>query len=154
MINIRGREGYFIFRTKTKDGIIKEETVYNRLMDSAINAEIDILRGIAPDQEIKYIAVGTGTTPIANNQTQLANEVFRFIPSNPPTRTATGEIVTEFVILENEAQIEITEIGIFCGTTATATLNSGNMLSRVLWDFDKRSNIELSITRVDRIVRG
>jgi hypothetical protein len=108
MINIRGREGYFIFRTKTKDGIIKEETVYNRLMDSAINAEIDILRGIAPDQEIKYIAVGTGTTPIANNQTQLANEVFRFIPSNPPTRTATGEIVTEFVILENEAQIEIT----------------------------------------------
>jgi hypothetical protein len=154
MINIRGREGYFIFRTKTKDGIIKEETVYNRLMDSAINAEIDILRGITPNQEIKYIAIGTGTTPIANNQTQLANEVFRFIPSNPPTRTATGEITTEFVILENEAQVEITEIGIFCGSTATATLNSGNMLSRVLWSFDKRSNIELSITRVDRIVRG
>jgi hypothetical protein len=154
MINDRSREGYFIFRTKAKDGIIKEEIVHNRLMDSAINAEIDILRGITPNQEIKYIAIGTGTTAIANDQTQLANEVFRVVPSNPPTRTTTGEVTTEFIILETEAQVEITEIGIFCGSTATATPNSGNMLSRVLWSFDKRSNVELSVTRVDRVVRG
>jgi len=154
MIDNRGREGYFIFRIKSKDGIIKEEIVHNRLMDSAINAEIDILRGIAPDQEIKYIAIGTGTTPIANDQTQLANEVFRAVPSNPPTRTTTGEVTTEFIILETEAQVEITEIGIFCGSAATVTPNSGNMLSRVLWSFDKRSNVELSVTRVDRVVRG
>ena len=152
--NTRGRQGEFIFRTKEKNGIIKTEVVKNRLTNLAINAEIDILTGIAPNLEIKYIAIGTGTTPIDNAQTQLANEVFRVIPSSPPTRPANGEITTEFIILETEAQVEIKEIGIFCGTGATATPNSGIMLSRVLWEFDKRSNIELSVTRIDKVVRG
>lgn len=150
----RGRSGYFVFRHVNKNGIMQEETLKNRLMDAAINAEIDILRGISSDLEIKYIAIGTGITPIANDQTQLANEVFRTIPSNPPTQTASGEITTDFVILETEAQVEIKEIGIFCGSTATSSANTGIMLSRVLWNFDKRSNIELSITRVDRLARG
>ena len=105
--NTRGRQGEFIFRTKEKNGIIKTEVVKNRLTNLAINAEIDILTGIAPNLEIKYIAIGTGTTPIDNAQTQLANEVFRVIPSSPPTRPANGEITTEFIILETEAQVEI-----------------------------------------------
>lgn len=155
MINeSRGRSGYFVFRHRDKNGIIQSEKVNNLLMDTVINAEINILRGLAPNLEIKYIAIGTGSTPINSTQTQLANEVFRVAPSNPATNTNIGEITTEFIILETEAQVEIKEIGIFCGTGATATANSGTMLSRVLWNFDKRSNIELSITRVDRLVRG
>ena len=154
MIDDRGRQGYFIFRAKLNGVIIKEEVVKNRIMDQALDKEAEILRGVAPDLEIKYVAIGTGTTALTNTDTQLANEVFRVIPSNPPTKTATGEITTEFVVLETEAQVEIKEVGIFCGSTATATANSGTLLSRVLWNFDKRSNIELSITRVDRIVRG
>jgi hypothetical protein len=101
----RGRSGFFVFRHTDKNGIMQEEKVNNRLMDAVINAEIDILRGVNPNLQIKYIAVGTGTTPITNNQTQLANEVARFVPSNPPTNTNIGEVTTEFVILENEAQV-------------------------------------------------
>jgi len=154
MIDDRGRQGYFIFRAKLNGVIIKEEVVKNRIMDQALDKEAEILKCVAPDLEIKYVAIGTGTTALTNTDTQLANEVFRVIPSNPPTKTATGEITTEFVVLETEAQVEIKEVGIFCGSAATATANSGTLLSRVLWNFDKRSNIELSITRVDRIVRG
>lgn len=149
MINSRDRFGEFRINDGKDLHVIK-----NRIMDAAINKEISILKGEAPDLEIKYFAIGTGTTAVTNADTQLDNEHSRYPVVSGPTLTTTGEITTEFTIRETEGQIVIQEIGIFCGSTATASLNTGTLLARALWTYDKTGNIELSISRIDRLSRG
>jgi hypothetical protein len=152
----QNRFGEFLIQVKERGIIVHEEVVKNRIMNAILNEEINILTGAPTDIEIKYVAFGTGTTPVTNTDTQLANEPAsaRFIPSIAPHLTATGEVRTEFTILETEAQIVIEELGIFAGSSATSAPNSGKLLARVLWHFDKTANVELSITRIDRIIRG
>lgn len=129
------------------------KTICNRVMDAALNKMANILAGVSPDLQIKYLAVGTSNTSVTNTQTQLGAEIFRTIPVTSPTLTATGEITTEFILLESEAIGNIEEIGIFCGASATSTTNSGTMLSRILWKKTKTNSEEITIKRIDRVVR-
>ena len=123
-------------------------------MDTVLNQLIDSLVGTAPNLEIKYLAVGTSSAALGDAQTQLTTEIFRTPAVTGPTRTATGQVETEFTILDSEAVATIEEIGIFGGSTASITANSGTLISRILWHKVKTSSEEITITRIDKVVRN
>jgi hypothetical protein len=155
MIDKTKWEGKWIITTKNKvDGKITQETVKNRVMDSALDALANCLLGITPDFEVAYMALGTGNSPISDLDVTLNTEIFRTAPTVAPVKTNTGEITTEFTLLDSEAVATIEEIGIFCGSSATASANTGNLLSRILWRKVKTANEEISFKRIDKIQRG
>ena len=153
MINEKEKHiGQFEFKIKNKDGTIEEFTKFNRIMDSILNSMINIFDGITPDLQIKFLAIGTGATAITDTDTQLDTEIFRtqFLTSN---LTGTGEFTTTYAVLDSEAVATWEEIGIFSGTGETAALNSGTLVSRILFNFEKTALQEVDITRVDKVSR-
>lgn len=97
---------------------------------------------------IKYFAFGTGTTPSSSTDTKLVNEQFR----KPVTQTVKQDastVQTIVSLLAEESNFLIREIGVFCGPTATATKDSGRLLSRVNVSIDKNSNLVINVIRQD-----
>lgn len=155
MIEDNGYTGIFeIICTNKKTGEIKAEVVKNRLTNEALDKFINILGGVAPDMEIKYLAVGTDGAALSDTSTQLVAEVFRTEPSIDPQNVSTGRVETSFDILDSEANVHIMELGIFCGSIATASANTGILLTRILYDKVKTSSEELSIKRIDIVRRS
>ena len=152
MIDKYGWQGIVIAQVKRAGKIIEEKVIYNRVMNLALDELIKVLYG-TPDLNIEYLAVGTDSTAVADNQTQLVAEMFR-CPYVSRTKTATGELTTVFVVNDSEAVATLEEIGIFCGSTAGAAANSGTMASRILWHRAKTANEEIQFTRIDRVVRA
>lgn len=154
MINSYGWQGIFKIKVFNKDtGKFEEETICNRIMDSALEELINVLNNVSPDLEIKYLALGTSNTPVADNQTQLGAEIFRTQYQSREV-TGTGELTTSFTVLDTEAVGQIEEIGIFAGSTATSSANTGVLVSRILWSKNKTNREEIQFTRIDRMVRA
>jgi hypothetical protein len=98
--------------------------------------------------EIRYFAFGTGNTPPTASDTRLESEIYRKQVTQL-TQSGAG-VVTSVVSLGSlECNYHIQEIGVFCGPSATADENTGTMISRVLFDLDKNTNIVLNIVRTD-----
>lgn len=135
-------------------GTCKKKIIFNRIMNTGLDQLSETLLGNATDLEIKYLAVGTDNTPITDTDTQLGAEIFRTPPQAGPTKLGTGTIETEFILLDNEAVGSIREVGIFVGSTATSTVNTGTLLTRILWNYEKSNSEEIIIKRIDRIVRS
>ena len=153
MIDVLGWEGKFKFKFKKNGEVYEEDLVFNRITNTALDAIINILDNIDPNLDIKYLAIGTDSSPLDDNDTTLGNEIFRtqFISSN---NAAVGEFTTEFAILDSEAVATWQEIGIFCGDSATSSADTGIMLSRILYTRAKTSLEEVDITRIDKVVRA
>lgn len=155
MINNIAWQGKFVISIKDKNtGRVTEEIINNRVMNAVLNDFADSLTGSAVDLQIKYLALGTGNTAITDSDLVLDTEIFRTAPTSGPTLTGTGEVTTEFYVLDSEAIGQIEEIGIFAGSTATVSADSGILLSRILWSRNKTSSEEITFKRIDRIIRG
>lgn len=127
------------------------KTIFNKVTNQFLNALINSLVGNPTDLQIKYLAIGNGITEYDN---KLGNEVYRVQCSEAPTRTDNvGEVRTEFIILSSEAIGNITEIGIFGGENATSEKDSGFMISRIAWSYEKTGLDEFRIIRTDSIGR-
>lgn len=148
--------GMFVFEIRNlENGEITEEVVYNRLVNNSLNTFVDSLVGPqTTDLEIKYLAVGTSDAPVNDTDTQLGAEIDRVQTTQAAARVSTGRVETEFILLKTDAIGAIKEIGIFCGSSATAAANSGTMHARILWDKNKTANEEIVIKRIDIISRG
>jgi hypothetical protein len=145
-----------VFEINIKDkvtGEVKKEEVHNRVMNASLEEMVKPLTGTAANLEIKYLAVGTGTTAVTDNDAALATEIFR-TPDISLSANATGQVTSEFVVLDSEAVITIEEIGIFGGTSATLTANVGICISRILWHHVKTSAEEITFRRIDTLTRG
>lgn len=92
---------------------------------------------------IKWCALGDDDTAVSASDTTLGNEVFRtqYVSRNYVDNVATGD----FYVTDTEFSGDIEEMGIFGGTQATATTDSGGMVSHVLWSYSKTSSEELVI---------
>lgn len=101
---------------------------------------------------IKYFAFGTGAATGANapavTDTQLGNEIYRKQVTQL-TNPSTGIVQSVVSLGTQEANENLTEIGVFCGNSASATANSGTLLSRIAFTFTKNSNIILNVVRTD-----
>lgn len=154
MNELNGWQGRFDIFIKSQDGNWEHDrTINNLITDTGLNLLRNLLQGTATDGQIKYIAVGTSSVSVASTQTQLGTEIFR---KPVLTRTAidTGSVQSVTILTETEAVANIQEIGIFAGSTASATTNSGVMISRILYSKNKTNLESIQIQRTDTIARG
>jgi hypothetical protein len=128
-------------------------TIKNRIMDTVLEQLVACYKGNAADVEIKYLALGTDSTAVTDSDTTLGAEIFR-TPISTQTDVDTGEILTEFIVLDTEAVAQIEEIGIFGGATANASADTGTLISRILWSKNKTNSEEITFRRTDIIERG
>ena len=147
-------QGAFEIIIKNKStGEIQKEYIKNRIMNAAIEQIANPLIGGTANIEIKYLSLGTGSTAITDNDTELDTEIFR-VADSLLTATATGQVTSQFIVLDDEAVATIEEIGIFGGSSATLTANVGIMISRILWHHVKTDSEEITFRRIDTISRG
>jgi hypothetical protein len=134
----------------------KKQTIksHNRIMNAGINELMSALIGTAPDIEMAYMAIGTGTTAITDTDTVLDTETFRCVPSTAPYLNSTGEIITEFKLQPAEGVGTITEWGFFVGSTASATVDTGTLWARLLKTVVKTNAQAYTIKRIDKAVRA
>lgn len=155
MIDNRARNGYFDIKVYRNGKLFKHDIIKNIITDNALNKEIEILIGNAPDISISYMAFGTDNTTPTASDTTLGSESGRFQPTTAFSRTAVGKTEGSFFLTSTDlVGVDIEEIGVFCGSGATASANTGTLLSRILWSFSKTSNDEIEITRIDTVERG
>ena len=147
-------EGKYIIQIKKNGMIIKEDIVYNRILDNALTQMAKALYDGTNDCVVKYLALGTATASTDNNATALNSETFRTYRADS-TISGTGEVKNVFNIGTTEAKFLIKEIGIFAGSSATGTAESGTMISTIGWVWDKSSvDEEIQITRYDSFNRS
>ena len=98
--------------------------------------------------EIKYFAFGSSSTPASVNDTQLGAETYRkqITQLSQPSAGVVRSVVS---LGSAEANGSIKEIGVFCGPTATGSANTGTLLSRVIVDISKNSNMIVNVIRTD-----
>lgn len=145
-IVIRDRDGNIIERTGLRPNLIT---------DAGLNMFRNLLSGAIGDGEIKYIALGSGTTAPANGQTQLVSEQLRKLVTSQANLATAGELETILFVADTEANaFKTEEIGWFAGVGATGTVNTGVMIARVLYSRQKTSLESWTIRRLDKITRG
>lgn len=130
-----------------------DRTIKNTITDSGLNMLRETMRGIITNAEIKYIAVGTNSTAVSTSDTQLGTEIFRKAVYSK-TAVSTGVLQTIAILTETEAVANIQEIGVFAGSTASITANTGIMISRILYNRNKTNLESIQIQRTDTIARG
>jgi hypothetical protein len=149
-----GWQGQFDIFIKSQNGDWEHErTIKNTVVDSGLNLLREALRGTVTDAEIKYIAVGTSSASVTTSDTQLGSEVFRKAVFSKSI-VGTGAVQTIAILDDAEAVANIQEIGVFAGSTASVTANSGIMISRILYSRNKTNLESVQIQRTDTIARG
>lgn len=112
----------------------------------------DLLIG-ADSANTIYFAVGSGTSSPSATQHTLDSEQFRKTITSKTTGASTGEGLINCVLLDSEAVgVDIEELGIFCGNTATSSSNTGKMLGRALWTHNPKTNQESLQLQLDYTV--
>jgi hypothetical protein len=148
MNEVQGWHGQFDLYIKSGDDWQHEATINNTITNSGLNLLREALRGTITDAQIKYVAVGTSSAAVT-----VGAEIFRK-PVYSRTAPANGMLITIAILEDSEAVANIQEIGIFAGSTASATTNSGIMISRILYSRNKTNLESVQIQRTDTIARG
>ena len=136
------------------DGNIKDVTkIHNLITTVGLGMVIDLFEGLIGDGEIKYMAVGSDATAPALGQTQLVAETFRKLITSFTEPTATS-LLTITYVAPAEAVGAIEEIGWFAGAAAGAGINSGIMVSRILYSRVKTNLESIQVNRTDTIAEA
>jgi len=99
---------------------------------AGLNAERNAKSGVT-NPKVFYIALGDDATAPSASDTKLGNERFRKAITSY-ANGATGIITAQIYIEPTEAVgITVREVGVFVGSTATSSANSGIMLARMLY---------------------
>lgn len=143
--DVSGWLGEYEIITIHKDGTKQREQLKNRITNGALDMIRNGWYGDSVNLSIDYLALGTGSNPINDNDTALGNEQYRtsFIKQD---KTVTGQLKSTAIVLETEAVFYIREIGIFTADNV--------MISRILWDRDKTNLESIQFIRTDTIGRG
>lgn len=154
MIENTGWAGQFDVFVKTSDGDWEHDrTIKNTITDGGLNLLRDCLYSNTTDAKIRYIAVGTSSATTLTTATKLNNEIFRKTIYSSTT-VSTGSVQNVGIFFETEAVAQIEEIGIFAGSTASSTKDTGIMISRILYSRNKTNLESIQITRTDTIGRS
>lgn len=145
---------YIIEIQNAKTGVIlSRQRVQNAL--TLINQKIRtaMLLGQASgysmdDLVIKYFAFGTDATAATSSDTKLGAETLRKQVTNI-TQTSPSTVRSIVSLGTQEGNFHIREIGVFVGPNATEAADSGTLLSRVVVDIDKNTNLVVNVIRSD-----
>lgn len=142
---ISDSEGNVIERTGLKPNLI---------MDVGLDMLRDFINGTVSDGEIKYVALGSGTTTPAAAQTALDTEEFRKAVTTQTVMAGAGALETLLYVSEAEGNsFKTEEIGWFAGASANGTANTGVMIARILYSRQKTALETWTIVRVDTFNR-
>ena len=141
-----------------ENGKVKEivPLTHNLIADAGLNMFRDALKGDVTDMQIKYVALGNDATAPANSNVQLAAEQFRKVVTSANVDPVTaGKLYTELYVADTEANaFKCEEIGWFAGVGATATVDTGILIARILYSRQKASTESWTCRRTDQISRG
>lgn len=139
-ITLKGQYKIIVF----EDGkIVNKIIIDNAIMKLQAYQMADILQGSTGDLELRYCAIGTGTNPTTINDTKLQTEYFRVFRG---ALARDGyKVIAEFNFLKSEANTDWKEIGVFCGTNATSTVNAGKLWSKAGITLNKTSSQEVLV---------
>ena len=129
-------------KTRNKTLICKKR---NTITNVCLNVSALVFLGTFPtDNIVRYVALGTDNTTPTASDTTLGTEVHRsyYVANSNPS---SGVVTIDFYITTDDYSGTIEEVGIFGGNSATASADSGILLSHVLWSYTKSSAEELLI---------
>ena len=136
-----------------KNGILVDSTqLHNIIVDQGLNYLADSLRSTAAQPKIRYLAWGASSAAPSTTNTTLSTETGRKQITTYSSGNV-GECVTITYIAPTEGVGTIEEFGWFAGTSASATLLSGRMISRTLYSRLKTNLESITITRTDTFIR-
>lgn len=119
--------------TRYTNGVVDVYKDHNLKTNDYLDLLRDIASGAETDARIKYMAWGTDTTDPAATQHALVAEEGRQQITTSADGT-TGKVTLTTIMNSLTANgIEIGEFGLFAGSGATATADSGVMAARVKW---------------------
>lgn len=126
--------------TQTLDGpVVERQTVKNLVVDSGLNLIRDRIATTA-SAYATHLAVGTGSTAVAANQTTLVTEVFRNLLTQTITST-TKQAQFKLYLAANEANTNtLREIGLFTAASG------GTMICRALLASPITKNSSTTVT--------
>lgn len=141
--------GSYMVEKLDLNGNVLEVKVYKNLITNAlkqgilkfINYGMEASPPAVDSLDINYMAFGDDDTPAIGEDECLGNELFR----KPYTdKNRSGNIQTIITaLLEDEANFNIKEIGLFANGTETE--DSGVLMSMVIVDIEKNSSIEYNV---------
>lgn len=116
----------------------------NTVMDGFYGAILDQFCGVASPADLgaDYVAAGTASTATTNGLTQLGSEYYRAVYTDRQ-RPLTTQGVIYFFFGQTVANTYLHEFAVFAGA-ATGAANSGLMVCRWLFDFNKDSSTTLN----------
>lgn len=143
-------KGHWTIEVRVNGELRETIELDNQLTEAYRQSILNQLAGnTAVDLEIKYLAVGTDNTPATAQDTTLGAELFRSVPT---ARTVVGTYMQTYWVLTNEqANGSLREIGVFAGD-ATASPNTGTMISRIVISLEKNDTMEVTFIRKDYVI--
>lgn len=131
-------EGSFDAHNPPKKAPVYDHTEHNQISQLALNGFAGILNGESGfTGQINYLALGDGANAPNIANTQLQSEIGRttvVLGSNVRTNNS---LILQFYFGPTEANGNIKEVGAFID--GTATVNSGTLFDRALFDLTKTS---------------
>lgn len=147
MKNVTKLKGHWRIEIREAGKLARVIELDNKLTEAYRQNILGKLKGdTTVSLEIKYLAVGTGSTPATISDTALETEIFRSVPTYQTIQGNT--LQTTWVLLVSQANAHLREIGVFIGD-ATATADSGTLMSRINIDIEKTSAQEVTFIRSD-----
>lgn len=131
--------------------------IKNKITDAGLAWLLGLIHGdVGSIPGIKYMALGTNSLPTENDQQLLGNELIRR-PIDVRS-IVSGRLESTVAFLDDEANFQIREIGIFASVTgneATELKDTGVLIARAVATIDKNESQPSSLTlkRTDRLVR-
>lgn len=122
---------------------VHEEGTHNLVVDVFYEAVLDQVVGqVAPSLNTTYVAAGTSSVATTPDMTQLGAEGYRAVWTDRQKDGATAAVLY-FFFGETIANFYHHEFAAFAGD-ASGTANSGLMVARWLYDFNKDSTMTLN----------
>lgn len=127
-------------------------TIALTITDSGHNFFRDCSTGVDTWKNI-YFALGNGTSMPIHTQTTLDNEQFRKIVTSIANGVSVGESLFNCFVSDSEAVgLNIEEVAVFAGLSASSSSNSGKMIGRALWSHNPKTaqeslQIQLDLTQ-------
>lgn len=121
------------------------------LTDSGHNYFRDCATGADAWKNI-YFAVGNGTSSTLHDRTLLDNEQFRKLVTSVVNGGSVGEALFNCFVSDSDAVgLNIQEVAIFAGITASLSSNTGKMIGRALWSHNPKTAQESLQLQLDAI---
>lgn len=119
--------------------VVRDEVVYNKVVDVWLNVLRDSARGLESDLTYRQLAWGNNATAPAGGDTALGNELARK-DVTLKTAGAAGIVTATTHVAQGEANTQLEEWGLFGGPVGDLT-----MVARVLWSHDKNDGESIQV---------